>query len=75
MLDVGDHPFISLRSFVNYNRAKLFSAEQMQILIDTKRAKRQEPMNKEVFQRICNGFRTSKRISPRIREIYVESLY
>lgn len=68
----GEHPFIRHDSYIKYDKARIVASEKLQngaranILIP------KESTPEPLFNRICNGFRTSMYVSPRVRRFFEE---
>jgi hypothetical protein len=60
ILEVGDHPFISQRTCVEYRRAKTASAKELQTLLDSGRISSHKPASPELLARIRAGVANSR---------------
>ena len=61
LLQIGDHEFITHRSFVNYSFAKVTSLTYINKLIEDRKAKSKVSVSREILIRIREGVRKSKR--------------
>jgi hypothetical protein len=75
ILHKGDHPFIDKDSYVNYRLAKIVSLVDLNQKISDGTAVVKEPLDKEIFQKICEGICKSSRTPIEVVEMYRRSLF
>ncbi len=71
LLEVGDHPFIKMTSWVDYRTTEI---EEAQKILNGLRAGLFVPMgtiDPSVFLRICEGLMFSNHVKPKFREFYL----
>lgn len=74
ILEPGDHPFIKHRSYIPYNKAKIFALQNLRDGIAQGLYRPRDPVGHDVFKRICNGLEQSTRVALGIKKFYMESL-
>lgn len=65
ILDLGDHPFIKHKSYINYDEARIESLDYLENGIKQKRFIKKEIADDELYYRILKGVTLSKKISRR----------
>ncbi len=60
IVELGDHPFISQRTCVEYRGAKTASAKELQILLDSGQISSHKPASPELLRRIRDGVPNSR---------------
>lgn len=66
----GDHPFVKRESFVLYARARIEEAEKLLRGVKEGKLVAHDPMNSDVFARICKGVEESRFTSAKVLKFY-----
>ncbi len=69
ILDVGDHPFISHPSFVDYRFARVDAADHVQGRANENIFIPQEPCSEELIKRVISGALKSRRIPREFKQL------
>ena len=69
-LYVGDHSFISRKSWVFYRAAKIVPGDKLAIGVADGQFLQREILDQDVFDRVCHGIITSDETRQRIRTFY-----
>lgn len=75
ILRAGEHEFITSDSFVNYRRARIVSADDLDRLIEEGEAKVKPAVDPKVLERICDGVLRSPFIPLEVAEMYQDFLH
>ncbi len=75
VLRAGEHEFITSDSFVNYRRARIVSADDLDRLIEEGEAKVKPAVDSKVLERICDGVLRSPFIPLEVAEMYQDFLH
>jgi hypothetical protein len=70
VLDVGDHPFITKKTWVNYGRAAIVTVEEIKRNLARGVLAENDPMKEEVFNRIAAGLLASDHTPMEAAEFY-----
>lgn len=69
-LNVGEHPFITRPSFVNYGRADIYNIADIQRWAENGTAKRRERCSKSLLEKIQSGVMKSPRTRFYVQEFF-----
>jgi hypothetical protein len=72
VLDVGDHPFLTHRTCVNYPRAREASDADLEQLRQAQRLVMLQAVSPEVLRRIREGAMASTRMKLELAELLIE---
>lgn len=70
ILSVGDHTFISKKSFMNYEEAKILNIDILERLMACGDAKKMDPINSTLLIKIQHGVKKSDHSKKGIIEFY-----
>lgn len=73
ILEVGDHPFITRRSWVNYWTSRIEPAEKLTNGVHRGVLIPQDMVESHIFQRICKGMFESDHCKPKFRDFYLST--
>ncbi len=74
ILKKGEHPFIDRGSFVNYSRAKIRSVDQLNALVKSLKARRGDPLDPGIYERVRSGIMKSPRTPMEVSEFCFDRL-
>lgn len=69
MVDVGDHPFVTTKSFLYYREAKVESNTALERRISANPSILREPVSAEFLKRIRDGARKSRFLQNRYKQL------
>ena len=72
LLGLGDHPFISHPSYVQYARLEFYEAEVLRTKVLQKTIQPQDPFGGPIFARVCLGVAESRYAAPKFKLYYSE---
>ncbi len=72
LLDVGDHPRISHKTCVAYNKARMIALDTLNTLKANGALSTQEAVSAEILKRIRDGFSKSTKVHFRYIEILLD---
>lgn len=70
ILEVGDHTWLTKKSWVMYRKARTELAETLVNGVDKGLFVPRDPMNNGVFERVCGGILSSPHTPGRIKKYY-----
>lgn len=69
ILEIGDHPFITKTSYINYSEATVVPVEQLQNIVEEDPAARhRRDCSPELLKRIRDGVNTSEFVTPKFQK-------
>ncbi|MDC0920039.1 hypothetical protein OAQ81_01815 [Candidatus Thioglobus sp.] len=68
ILNSSDHSFIKHKSYIAYKHSNIIKVDKLESLV----IKQYEPINIEIFNKICSGLLKSKHTSPKIKKFYMD---
>jgi len=75
ILNVGDHKFITKKSYINYDEAKILNYDQISLWFMDGSAKKFDPLDQDLFEKVRLGVKKSIHTNDRCREFYDYFLY
>lgn len=66
LLDVGDHPFITNPTYIEYSQAVLLLSDQLEKRVAAGVHRPGAPVSEDLYNRILAGFRVSRRVPRKI---------
>jgi len=75
ILNAGDHDFIIRESYIVYRKARIRSMNELEELINSGKAQLREPLEENVFQKVCEGILKSSFTPSEVKEMYRENLF
>ena len=74
LLGIGDHPYITHRSFIHYGKAEILEHSSLQESLRRGDILPRDDCREEVFDQICRGLTVSKYTRPKKAAYYMESV-
>lgn len=72
----GDHDFITVPSYIDYNYGRISTKEELDRLIREKKARRRNPqLDTNLLERVCVGIRKSPHTPLGVSSLYVDYLF
>lgn len=68
ILNSSDHSFIRHKSYIAYKHSNIINVDKLEPLV----IKQYEPINIDMFNKICSGLLKSKHTSPKIKKFYMD---
>lgn len=70
ILNAGDHPFITTKSYVLYRKARIEPVSVIVRGVETGDLIPREPLNDKPFDRVCAGIEKSSQLPWKLKRIY-----
>ena len=70
LLGVGDHPYLTCRSFIDYRKARLFEQDLLREALKAGTIWPDDDLDAEHFDLVCRGLSSSRQVRPKIAEYY-----
>ena len=70
LLQPGDHPFVTRNSYVSYGTSRIQEAEKLINGVASGVLIAKDPMDNDIFARICNGLPVSRHTAPKILRFF-----
>lgn len=68
IIEIGEHPFIRNRTYVNYKRSEIWSIEQLEKMLEDRKIKRHnEPADRDLIVKILRNASRSQFVKYRIK--------
>lgn len=71
IVEVGEHPFVSHKSFIDYRHARVDAVEDIERKLLSKYFKRGDPADQALLTRIQQGLQLSSRVQRHIKDDWV----
>jgi hypothetical protein len=70
ILDKGEHPFITAKSYVLYRKCRIELCETLKDGVESGRLISRDPLDDQPFARVCGGILTSKQTPWKLKQAF-----